>query len=386
MSTVYYWNTFCPTKFGTGASESVGDDAKAMGFTRVMVCTEKALMDFGVATKVVDALVKAGLGVFIYDKCVADAPSQICDEGAVFARENNIDGIVAVGGGSTLDTAKAVGIILGMDGTTIADYYHSPEAPHKVKLIAIPTTSGTGSENTPGAVICDATTGRKEIPVFKADLALVDPALTYSVPAKVTAATGLDVLAHCAEAITNRNYNAYANIAAKEGIRLTMKYLAKACAEPESVEAREKMALASNLGGMAIAETGCSIGHSFSQTFAAMNHVPHGLGCAWALPTCMTYTAKYGRREDLAETAEAMGVSYTEEDDAMTIAKALSDRIVAYMRELGVVSIKESGYSLEDCMKAAELFQYDGAFANAPGKPGIEEVKEYIKETYEVYQ
>ena len=386
MSTVYFWNTFCPTKFGTGASESVGDDAKAMGFTRVMVCTEKALMDFGVATKVVDALVKAGLGVFIYDKCVADAPSQICDEGAVFARENNIDGIVAVGGGSTLDTAKAVGIILGMEGTTIADYYHSPEAPHKVKLIAIPTTSGTGSENTQGAVICDATTGRKEIPVFKADLALVDPALTYSVPAKVTAATGLDVLAHCAEAITNRNYNAYANIAAKEGIRLTMKYLAKACAEPENVEAREKMALASNLGGMAIAETGCSIGHSFSQTFAAMNHVPHGLGCAWALPTCMTYTAKYGRREDLAETAEAMGVSYTEEDDAMTIAKALSDRIVAYMRELDVVSIKESGYSLEDCMKAAELFQYDGAFANAPGKPGIEEVKEYIKETYEVYQ
>ena len=386
MSTIYYWNTFCPTKFGTGASQSVGEDAKAMGFTRVMLCTEKALLDFGVAEKVAGAIKKEGLEVFVYDKCVADAPSQICDAGAVFARENKIDGIVAVGGGSTLDTAKAVGIILGMGGTTIADYYHSPEAPHKVKLIAIPTTSGTGSESTPGAVICDATTGRKEIPVFKADLALVDPALTYSVPAKVTAATGFDVLAHCAEALTNRNYNAYANIVAKEGIRLTMKYLAKACEDPQNEEAREKMALASNLGGMAIAETGCSIGHSFSQTFAAMNHIPHGLGCAWALPSCMTYTAKYGRREDLAETADAMGVVYKEQDDAMAIAKALSDRIVAYMKELGVISIKESGYSLEDCMKAADLFQYDGAFANAPGKPGIEEIKAYIKETYEVYQ
>lgn len=386
MADVYYWNTFCPTKFGTGASASVGEDAKSMGFHRVMLCTEKALIDFGVATQVIDALEKAGLAVFVYDKCVADAPSKICDEGAVFARDNKIDGLVAVGGGSTLDTAKAVGIILGMNGTTIADYYHSPEAPHKVKLIAIPTTSGTGSENTPGAVICDAVTGRKEIPVFKADLALVDPVLTYSVPAKVTAATGLDVLAHCAEAITNRNYNAYANIAAKEGIRLTMKYLATACRDPKNVEAREKMALASNLGGMAIAETGCSIGHSFSQTFAAMNHIPHGLGCAWALPSCMTYTARYGRREDLAETAEAMGVPYAENDDAMTIAKALSDRIVAYMKELGIVSIKESGYSLDDCMKAADLFQYDGAFANAPGKPGMEEVKAYIEETYNVYQ
>ncbi len=386
MSTSYYWNTFCPTKFGTGVSETVGEEAKNMGFTKVMLCTEKALIDFGVATTVIDNLKKAGLEVFIYDKCVADAPSQVCDEGVVFARENEIDGIVAVGGGSTLDTGKAVGLVLGMEGTTIADYYHAPEAPHKVKLIAVPTTSGTGSENTPGAVICDAVTGRKEIPVFKADLALIDPVLTYSVPAKVTAATGLDVLAHCAEAITNRNYNAYANIAAKEGIRLTMKYLATACNDPKNVEAREKMALASNLGGMAIAETGCSIGHSFSQTFAAMNHIPHGLGCAWALPSCMTYTAKYGRREDLAETADAMGVAYTDEDDAMTIAKALSDRIVAYMKELGVVSIREMGYSLEDCMKAADLFQYDGAFGNAPGEPGIEEVKAYIEETYEVYK
>ena len=151
-----------------------------------------------------------------------------------------------------------------------------------------------------------------------------------------------------------------------------MKYLKTACEEPKNVEAREKMALAANLGGQAIAETGCSIGHSFSQTFGAMNHIPHGLGCAWALPSCMTYTAKYGRREDLAETADAMGVSYKETDDAMAIAKA--------------VSMKEMGYTLEDCLKSADLFQYDAAFANAPGKPGIEEVREYIKDTYFVYQ
>ena len=386
MSNSYYWNTFCPTKFGTGASKSVGEDAKKMGFTRVMLCTEKALMDFGIATQVLEALKEAGLEVFVYDKCVADAPSQICDAGVVFARENKVDGIVAVGGGSTMDTGKAVGLVISMDGTTIADYYHVAEPAHKIKLIAVPTTSGTGSENTPGAVICDATTGRKEIPVFKADLALVDPVLTYTVPASVTAATGLDVLAHCAEAITNRNYNAYANIVAKEGIRLTMKYLATACKDPKNVEAREKMALASNLGGQAIAETGCSIGHSFSQTFAAMNHIPHGLGCAWALPSCMTYTAKYGDKAGLLETADAMGIACSEEDDAMTIARAISDRLVAFMKELGVVSIKEKGYTLEDCLKAAELFKYDGAFANAPGAPDLDIVKEYIEETYNVYQ
>ena len=386
MSTSYYWNTFCKTKFGTGASQSVGEDAKALGFTRVMLCTEKALMDFGIATQVLDALQKAGLEVCVYDKCVADAPSQICDAGVVFARENKVDGIVAVGGGSTLDTGKAIGLVISMDGTTIADYYHTPEPAHKIKLIAVPTTSGTGSENTPGAVICDAVTGRKEIPVFKADLALVDPVLTYTVPASVTAATGLDVLAHCAEAITNRNYNAYANIVAKEGIRLTMKYLETACKDPKNAEAREKMALASNLGGQAIAETGCSIGHSFSQTFAAMNHIPHGLGCAWALPSCMLYTAQYGSREGLVETADAMGIACKDSDDAMTIAQAIANRLVAFMRELKVVSIKSMGYTLDDCMKAAELFQYDGAFANAPGAPTLDDVKAYIELTYNSYQ
>ena len=131
MSTSYYWNTFCPTKFGTGASQSIGEDAKKLGFTRVMVCTEKALMDFGIATQVVAALEKAGLTVLVYDKCVADAPSRICDEGVVFARENKVDGIVAVGGGSTIDTGKAIGLVISMDGTTIADYYHSPEPAHK---------------------------------------------------------------------------------------------------------------------------------------------------------------------------------------------------------------------------------------------------------------
>ena len=386
MSTSYYWNTFCPTKFGTGASKSIGEDAKKLGFTRVMVCTEKALIDFGIATQVIEALEKADLEVFVYDKCVADAPSKICDDGVVFARENKVDGIVAVGGGSTIDTGKAIDLVLSMGGTTIADYYHIPEPAHKIKLIAVPTTAGTGSENTPCAVICDAKTGRKEIPIFKADLALVDPVLTYSVPAKVTAATGLDVLAHCAEAITNRNYNAFANIVAKEGIRLTMKYLKTACTDSKNEEAREKMALAANLGGQAIAETGCSIGHSFSQTFGAMNHIPHGLGCAWAMPSCMTYTAKYGRREDLVETADAMGVAYDPSDDAMMIAEKIAAVLVSFMKELGIASIKEMGYTLDDCLKSAELFQYDAAFANAPGNPGIAEVKEYIEETYFAYK
>lgn len=215
MST-YMWNTFCPTLFGTGASKEAGDKAKALGMHRVMVCTEKALCDFGVATQVIDVLKESGLEVFVFDQCRADAPSDICDAGAEFVRDHEIDGIVAVGGGSTLDTAKAIGIIISQNGTTIRDYYHLEEDAHEMKLITMSTTSGTGSEVSQWAVIGDVVTGAKEMPVYKPDMAIVDPVLTYSLPAGPTAATGMDVLAHCIEAITNKNYHPYGYILEKK--------------------------------------------------------------------------------------------------------------------------------------------------------------------------
>ena len=156
---VYMWNTFCPTLFGTGASGETGERAKALGMHRVMVCTEQALCEFGVVTPVIDALKDAGLEVFVFDRCRADAPSDICDAGAAYVREHAIDGVVAVGGGSTLDTAKAVGIVISQNGTTIRDYYGIGEAEHTLKLITLSTTSGTGSELSQWAVIGDVETG-----------------------------------------------------------------------------------------------------------------------------------------------------------------------------------------------------------------------------------
>ena len=382
---VYVWNTFCPTLFGTGALKETGKKAKELGMHRVMVCTEKTLCDFKVATQVIDVLKEEELEVFVFDKCKADAPSDICDEGAAFVREHGIDGIVAVGGGSTLDTAKAVGIIISQHGTTIRDYYHIEEDAHEMKLITLNTTSGTGSELSQWAVIGDVVTGAKEMPVYKPDLAIVDPALTYSVPAGTTAATGMDVLAHCVEAITNRNYNPYGYIFGKEGIRLTMRWLPAAVREPKNATAREQMSLAANLGGMAISACGCQIGHSFAQTFGAMHHIPHGLGCAWGLPGVMIYTAKYGERSNLEIVAEAMDVSFDEHTDTMQLAKKLAQKVTDLMRELNIKSIKDSGYTLEDCMESAERFMHDGAFGNSPGNPRMEEIKEYISDTYSMY-
>ncbi|MBQ9321274.1 MAG: iron-containing alcohol dehydrogenase [Eubacterium sp.] len=381
----YLWNTFCPTLFGTGASKEAGNEARKLGMTKVMVCTEQALIEFGVATQVIEVLKGAGLDVYVFDRCRADAPGSICDEGAAFVRQHGIDGIVAVGGGSTLDTAKAIGIIISQNGTTIRDYYHLGEDKHEMKLITLCTTSGTGSEISQWAVIGDEVTGAKEMPVYKPDMAIVDPVLTYSLPAGPTAATGMDVIAHCVEAITNRNYNPYGYIFGKEGIRLAMKYLPIAVKDPENAESREKMSLAANLGGMAISACGCSIGHSFSQTFGAMHHIPHGLGCAWGLPGVMIYSAEYGERKNLEEVADAMQVPYTDETDTMELAETMAKMFVDLMKELKIKSIRESGYSPEDCLAAADRFAHDGAFGNSPGNPGMNEIEAFIRYTYEAY-
>ena len=235
---VSYWNRFFFFFFGTGAVELVGEKVKELGVKKVMVVTENDLIRFNVATKVIDNLKAAGFDPVIFDKCKADAPSNICNDGAKLAYESGIDGIVAVGGGSSLDTAKAIGIIVSMGGTRIEDYYTTSCKERKLKLVCISTTAGTGSENSQYAVIGDEKTGVKMVPEYSPDLALVDPVMTYTLPKSQTAATGMDALAHCAEAITSKNWNPYVYEIGSIGIRTVMKYLPIAVKDPANEEAR----------------------------------------------------------------------------------------------------------------------------------------------------
>ncbi len=383
---VSYWNRFCPTLFGTGAVELVGEKVKELGVKKVMVVTENDLIRFNVATKVIDNLKAAGFDPVIFDKCKADAPSNICNDGAKLAYESGIDGIVAVGGGSSLDTAKAIGIIVSMGGTRIEDYYTTSCKERKLKLVCISTTAGTGSENSQYAVIGDEKTGVKMVPEYSPDLALVDPVMTYTLPKSQTAATGMDALAHCAEAITSKNWNPYVYEIGSIGIRTVMKYLPIAVKDPANEEAREKMAFAANLGGLVILESGCQMGHAFSQSFGGKYHVAHGLGCAWGFPGSMVYAAKYGDRESAEVVAKAMGIEFTDATTSDDLAKMMGDKAIALMKEIGIPSLKESGYSLEDALSIAGVMEKDAAIANAPGEHNLDQIKEYIEYTFNAYQ
>lgn len=381
------WNRFCPTFFGTGASELVGEKAKEFGMKKVMLVTEADLLKFGIATKVQEHLEAAGLQVLVFGKVKIDAPSDTCDEGGKFALENKVDGIVAVGGGSSIDSAKAIALLTG-NPAPIKKYFKAKSSDVKrgIPLITIPTTSGTGSENTQYAVIGDVESGLKEVPEYAPDLALVDPALTYTLPKGQTAATGMDALAHCAEAITSAFWNPYADVFAAEGIRIIMEWLPIAVKEPNNVEAREKMSFAANLGGMAIMECSCHFGHAWSQCFGGKFHVPHGLGCAWGFPGAMAFAGKYAA-EGAKIVANAMGITYSAETSPDELSKLMADKAIALMKEIEIPSLKSKGYSLEDCLSVAKHVPNDAAFAAFPkANTPVSEIEDYIRLTYEAYQ
>lgn len=388
MAKLASWNEFCPTFFGTGASELIGEKAKGLGMHKVLLVTENDLVKFGIATKVQQRLEDAGLQVVLFDKVAIDPPSKICDEGYAVAKAERIDGIVAVGGGSSMDTAKAIALLTGNEGDHIKKYFKQGSVGIKrgVPLITIPTTAGTGAENTQYAVITDSETGLKEVPEYAPDLALVDPVLTYTLPKSQTASTGMDALAHCCEAMTSKLWNPYAYVFAAEGIRLIFKWLPVAVREPDNKEAREMMSFAANLGGMAILPCSCQMGHAWAQCFGGKYHVPHGLGCAWGLPSAMWFAGKWAP-EGARKVAEAMDLQFTDSTTPDELAQMMRDKVVGLMKEIGIPSLKSQGYTLDDCLSVAEFFLNDAAFANNPKEDcTLDDIKEYIKVTYESYQ
>jgi 1,3-propanediol dehydrogenase len=388
MARLANWNQFCPTFFGTGASELIGEKAKAMGMSKILLVTENDLVKFGVATKVQKQLEAAGLTVILFDKVKIDPPSDICDAGYALAVAEKVDGIVAVGGGSSIDTSKAIALLTGNPGDHIKKYFGQGSVGIKrgIPLITIPTTAGTGSENTQYAVITDVETHLKEVPEYRPDLALVDPVLTYTLPKSQTAATGMDALAHCCESITSKFWNPYANVFAAEGIRICLKWLPVAVREPNNAEAREKMSFAANLGGMAITPCSCHLGHAWSQCFGGKYHVPHGLGCAWGLPGAMWFAGKWAPK-DSRIVADAMGIKYTEKTTPDELAKLITKKIVALMREIGIPTLKSQGYTLDDCQSVAQNVLHDAGFAGSPKEnTTVDDVKEFVKVTYESYQ
>lgn len=386
MQVAYQWMTN-PTLIGTGARLELGQRAKELGMTNVFMVTDPGIESVGILTELTGFLEAEGIKVNIFAKVNSDPLDTMVEEGAALCKSLHCDGIIAIGGGSSMDAAKAMNVLIN-NPPPLYQYYGSWNYQKGLPLICMPTTSGTGSENTIYSVInCTQGTdaGMKKVILLTCELAICDPVLTYKLPKALTAATGLDAFAHCAESVTCNVENPLVEILAMDGISRVSKWLPVAYNEPTNVEAREQMLLAANLGGIAFSQTCCHLGHAISQQMGAKFHCPHGISCAWALPETMAYAAQ-GKPEKVRMIADFLNIPYEKDSSNTVLGQKVADGIRAFMRLLNVKSIKDYGISREDLVGIVDMVMADNCFPFIPTPLTRPEVKVILGKIYETYQ
>lgn len=302
-------------KFGFGAVQQIGPEAKAWQANHVFIIADPGVVAAGLTEPVTVSLQQAGVSYDLYDKVVPNPDTGSVDAAVTAFKESQADIIVAVGGGSGIDTAKAVRLAAG-GGGHIAEYAlmlgdkTRPPGREMAPLIAIPTTAGTGAEVTPWAVITDLSRKLKMgvggaflIP----NMAIIDPELMLTLPSFLTAATGMDALTHCIEAYVSTNDNPAIDPLALQGIELIGRSLRVAVAQGKNREARKDMALAAMLGGITISSKWLGACHSLAHQLSGFAEVQHGVANAIMLPHQMAYSL-IGAVERYARVAEALGV------------------------------------------------------------------------------
>lgn len=323
---------------GAGAIKEIPGELQRRGYKKVFVCTDPDLVKFGVATKVTDLLDEAGIAYSVYSDIKPNPTIQNVVDGVEAFKAAKADSIVTIGGGSAMDTAKAIGVII--TNPEFADVRSlegvAPTKNHAVFTIAVPTTAGTAAEVTINYVITDVEKVRKFVCVDTNDapeVAVVDPEMMATMPAGLTASTGMDALTHAIEGYTTQGAWEMSDMFHLKAIELISKNLRDAVAEAKSGvpgSGREGMALAQYIAGMGFSNVGLGVDHSMAHTLSAHFDTPHGVACAMLLPIAMEFN-KPVVTERLAKVAEAMGV-----DTAGMSTDEAADAAIAAVKQLSV--------------------------------------------------
>ncbi len=343
--------------FGVNAVDRIGQHIKDMGIEgKAIIITDPGVKATGAVERVEKALKESGFKIAVFDQGVPEPNDLVCDAAADFARKEKGSFVIGLGGGSAIDIAKVAAQLLVLPGKT-ADYMPTTAFPKKgAPLIAVPTTSGTGTESTMYSVITfakDNIKGFFATPTILADMALVDPTLTISMPPKVTAATGADALAHCIETMMAKQHNPLTDAIAMKGVELIAEALPVAVYDGENLEARVKMSYASMMGGIAFQDPGIVEGHALAHTLGSMFHVPHGVGCAMALPYAMIYNMGHCM-EKMARMATALGQNTTGMSTREAAQSAI-EAVVQLMADINVPTTWQPFGKKEDMPKMLEM-------------------------------
>ena len=367
--------------FGPGAIEEIVPEIKSRGCKKVMVVTDKDLIKFKVATRVTELLSANDITFEIYDNIKANPTIENVQEGVAFCKKIGADVIVAVGGGSAIDTSKAVGII--MTNPEFADVRSlegvAPTKNKALPIIAISTTSGTAAEVTINYVITDVEKNRKFVCVDPHDIpvvAIIDSEMSASMPPKLCAATGMDALVHAIEGYITKGAWELTDMVHLKAIEIISKYLRDSVkGDPKG---REQMALGQYIAGMGFSNVGLGIDHSMAHPLSAVYDIPHGTACAILLAPVLKFNAP-ATGERYREIARAMGVVGVDDMDTETYRKAAIDAVAKLSTDVGIpTKLSELGVKEKDID-----FLAASAIADActPGNPR-DVTKEEIAEIY----
>ncbi|MBP3902086.1 MAG: lactaldehyde reductase [Blautia sp.] len=365
---------------GAGAIKEIVTEVKAHGFKKAFIASDPDLVKFGVTAKVTDLLDEAGLPYEIYSDIKPNPTIENVQNGVKAFKASGADYIIAIGGGSSMDTSKAIGIIItnpefedvrSLEGV-------APTKNPCVPTIAVPTTAGTAAEVTINYVITDVEKVRKFVCVDTHDMpiiAVVDPEMMASMPKGLTAATGMDALTHAIEGYTTKAAWEMTDMFHLEAIRLIAKNLRGAVENTK--EGREGMALGQYIAGMGFSNVGLGIDHAMAHTLSAHYDTPHGVACAMLLPISMEFNKEYSG-ERYREIARAMGVEGVDQMSQEEYRQAAIDAVRKLSADVGIPA-KNDRIKEEDLEILAKDALADACYPGNPREATLEQVVEMFR-------
>ena len=368
---------------GPDASTSVGEEAKRISGTRALIVTDKGISELGYVERIAEKLKDEKISFAVFDDVQPDPTTKNVMDGLEIYKRENCDFLVAVGGGSPIDSAKGTAVMAANHGN-LQDYQGVGKIPHPgAPLIAIPTTAGTGSEVTKVAVITDTERNVKMMmssPCLLATAALVDPLLTLSVPPALTAAVGVDSLTHAVEAYISKRAQPITDALALSAVGLISGNLRSAWANGDDIEARTNMTIAATKAGMAFSNSSVALVHGMSRPIGAYFHIHHGLSNAVLLPAVMEFTF-VGNLERFADIALAMGENLEGLSLRESARKAV-EAIVDLNRDIEMPRLGDIGVTEDKLKHVVQKMAEDAIDSGSPANNPRVASKEQIIELY----
>jgi len=373
--------------FGEGAAAEVGGRMAQLGCRKVLVIYDKGIKESGVADKVAGYVESAGIEIVCYDGVIADVPDHSIAAAAEFAISNGVDGIVAVGGGSTLDTAKGVRILLSNPPPISRYYAHTGIQLNDFlsdlkPLIVLPTTSGTGSEASPGGVIVNTETNFKEHILCPVTLGIIDPELTLGMPKTVTVVTAFDALCHAIEAVTSREPNPFSELFGLKAISLIAQNLPRVLRDGNDLEARGGMHLAATMGMMSILGPFCNLPHDMGLILGMDHDIPHGVSVSVSLPESLAFVAP-AIPETMAKVAAALGADVPDGAGPEEIGAIVKLTTRGLMQSSGLPSLRQYVKSKDELLSSVPRIMELSNFFFCPRAVTEADVRDILSRAYD---